>query len=620
MSFIAGYYLKSTENKSEKITSAAYRFNPEHNLALNNDLYDIGIETAKGGCIISKSKKDAPKQIRLFNSDRRYACSLGFNKFKGDNEFCDYNKLKLVDPVTQFSQSEGEFVAAVLDKDSGHIDIINDRFSSRPCYLYKNNDGVFFSSNLAFLLEMIGYMPEIDYEGLIQFFTLGYTLAERTNHKGIQRLKPACSVHIDNHGIKIDQYRKIRVESNYGISKEEMADAAFAAMQKSASQRSKLFPGSFLALSGGLDSRMVAAALPRNANYHTYTWVSSTAGDRSPDAVVAAQISERLGFTHHIERINAMPLSDCVDEIVKLTGGLMQVNHTLRSYQYVMKMRQLGGVCLGGGSGDAFAGVNVSSLYQLNKFWRARSLDSFAKGYHKQNADSLKLVLRKDIVEQFYTHVKDNIINILNNFDGQLGAHRIVAWNSAIFEACFTSTSPVHNHPDVTEARPHLGYDYTDLMLSLPVNWFYNKNFYRYMIYKNIPEIRDIVYANTGELMTGDMVNVNASLPRLICRMLKNKTCKCFGVTKPQNQESVYFRNIADRDRLLIQQDKKLIDSLKEKITYCPSLKNVFDTKKACEYIDNFVDGKIMADVQNGDTNLMSALITTAYWFSREIK
>ncbi len=63
----------------------------------------------------------------------------------------------------------------------------------------------------------------------------------------------------------------------------------------------------------------------------------------------------------------------------------------------------------------------------------------------------------------------------------------------------------MHNHPDASEAFCHLDYKYSDLMLKLPAGWLYQRNFYSVMIYNCLPKLRHVPYANTGQLLSGDL-------------------------------------------------------------------------------------------------------------------
>src|SRR5262252_7632445 len=76
-------------------------------------------------------------------------------------------------------------------------------------------------------------------------------------------------------------------------------------------------------------------------------------------------------------------------------------------------------------------------------------------------------------------------------------------------QPAFTFTSLIHNHPDVTEAFSHLDYTYCDLMLRLPADWLYKENFYTFMIYNSLPQLRYIIYANTGNLLPSELMHID---------------------------------------------------------------------------------------------------------------
>src|SRR5207244_2554812 len=97
--------------------------------------------------------------------------------------------------------------------------------------------------------------------GWLQIFTYGHTLGQRTNRLGGVRVRPGSHVTITPGGVDDRQYWKLSHDP-VDLDPQSHADAAFEAFQETAAWRAKRFPRCVIALSGGLDSRLVAATLP----------------------------------------------------------------------------------------------------------------------------------------------------------------------------------------------------------------------------------------------------------------------------------------------------------------------------------------------------------------------
>src|SRR5262249_10855426 len=100
---------------------------------------------------------------------------------------------------------------------------------------------------------------------------------------------------------------------------------------------------------------------------------------------------------------------------------------------------------------------------------------------------------------------QDSFLATWSSQNGPMGAHRASAWAMSIRQPSFTFTSPIHNLPFFEEGTAHLGYRYADLILKLAADWLYRKTFYRDMIYRCIPKVRGVIYANTGQLLSGSL-------------------------------------------------------------------------------------------------------------------
>ncbi|TFG47019.1 MAG: hypothetical protein E4H40_07025, partial [Candidatus Brocadiia bacterium] len=208
------------------------------------------------------------------------------------------------DPSKQIEESEGEFVSLLMEYNSGNIHIIDDRFAVRPFFIFRSAEGVFFSSNLAFLLHLADHRPTPDPLGILQIFSYGHTLETKTNLQDIERLRPASHIVVSKEGIQERQYWRLTHNVQQDLDAETFAEKTFEAFQASTSARTQLTKKGFVALSGGLDSRLLAGAIPSDSDYYAFTIADSTSSENTPEVSAAREVSRILGLEHQIGRIS----------------------------------------------------------------------------------------------------------------------------------------------------------------------------------------------------------------------------------------------------------------------------------------------------------------------------
>ena len=85
---------------------------------------------------------------------------------------------------------------------------------------------------------------------------------------------------------------------------------------------------------------------------------------------------------------------------------------------------------------------------------------------------------------------------------GPTAAEAISHWAMYRRQPAFSYISPARLSRDVLEVTPVLSPAYLSDLLSLSGPEIYDKNFYRYLIYESLPDLRHINYHNTGQPIT----------------------------------------------------------------------------------------------------------------------
>jgi asparagine synthase (glutamine-hydrolysing) len=231
----------------------------------------------------------------------------------------------LTDPAQILPQIDGPFVIACIDAETDRVVLATDKIGSRPCY-YSLTDDLSFGSGLPSLLKGID-SPSVDEQAVSDMLLMGYIWGEKTLIEGIHALPPASMLEYSGGEVSIEKYWRpdfTSLSTTGYISelvtryRDAIADVS-TTMDKTAG----------LWLSGGLDSRTMAAELQRNAgrgrSFDTLT--SYTYDANPPDAgnpELARQVAAALNI--EIEQVAMTPdrFLENVEKSIDLTDGMLR--------------------------------------------------------------------------------------------------------------------------------------------------------------------------------------------------------------------------------------------------------------------------------------------------------
>jgi len=202
-------------------------------------------------------------------------------------------------------------------------------------------------SNLAELVS--ASKKDLDWEAIATFFALGFFLNDKTHFKDIRILPPATRYHLDkNYTIKGERYW----EWHHTVDPHRTYDETiveYHRLLQQAVERCTQNGHILLPISGGLDSRSLAAVMPRHTSVQSYSY-GYTAD--SIEISIASQIahSKNLPFTAHvIQRY----LFDRLPEVVTALHGSQDVTQA-RQVSISKWLAEHGDIVLTGLWGDVW--------------------------------------------------------------------------------------------------------------------------------------------------------------------------------------------------------------------------------------------------------------------------
>ncbi len=190
----------------------------------------------------------------------------------------------------------GAFIVAIYDRARRQVFLANDRFGLYPLHFEYRKGYLAFAPEVKAILTISERSPQLDEVALAQYMRFQQLLGTRTFFKGIQALAPASvlSYKLETGICRIEPYWSFDQIPNHpaGVTFEEAAEEATRLMRQAVLRRLRGNYRFGIYLSGGLDSRTLLAAYPRDFPRP----VTLTFGLKNcRDAYYAARVARRAG-------------------------------------------------------------------------------------------------------------------------------------------------------------------------------------------------------------------------------------------------------------------------------------------------------------------------------------
>jgi asparagine synthase (glutamine-hydrolysing) len=225
-----------------------------------------------------------------------------------------------------FEKLNGLFSGLLIDKRQGKAFLFNDRYGVERIYWHETEDAIFFASEAKAILSVLPGTRAFDEQGVAEFLTFGCTLGRRTLFRGIHLLPGGSVWSFENGKCQKRKYFSPETWESQPILPAESFQAEFQETFK------RVLPRYFesqsrigISLTGGQDSRMIMACLPKTGERPVCYTFSGQKRD-TLDALLAAQVAKVCGLEHQILRIGPDFFSDFashVDRTVYVTDGAL---------------------------------------------------------------------------------------------------------------------------------------------------------------------------------------------------------------------------------------------------------------------------------------------------------
>ena len=243
----------------------------------------------------------------------------------------------------------------IIDHALGAAILFNDRYGIERLYVHESNGEMYFASEAKALLAVLPELRAFDEAGVTQYLAYGCISGERTLFRGISVLPGGSKWTVASGEVRIKAryFRPNDWEAHAPLTGEHFMAKFSATFQRILARYSEHEESVGIALTGGLDTRMVMACLPETETRHPcYTFVGETG--LTLDARLASQIADVKGLKHQVLRIEPDFLRNFgsyLDRTVAATDGCAGATASHEIY-FNARARELSPIRLTGNFGS----------------------------------------------------------------------------------------------------------------------------------------------------------------------------------------------------------------------------------------------------------------------------
>ncbi|MES2678875.1 MAG: asparagine synthase (glutamine-hydrolyzing) [Bacteroidota bacterium] len=251
----------------------------------------------------------------------------------------------------------GMFAFALHDTVQSKVILGRDRLGIKPLFYYSDAASMVFGSEIK-EIKKVRKALELNNEGILDYFTYGYTLEEKTCYKNIKKLPPAHCLVLDlNTGNKkIERYWQLEYKPEAQRTEDEWIEIINEKLKETVKCHmiSDVPLGAFL--SGGVDSSAVVAAMASLSAIPIKTFSIGFKEEKYNELKYAKIVSGKFN-TEHQELILEPGSIDIINDIVDLYDEPYADSSAIPTYFLSKMTRQHVTVALSGDGGDEiFAG------------------------------------------------------------------------------------------------------------------------------------------------------------------------------------------------------------------------------------------------------------------------
>ena len=264
----------------------------------------------------------------------------------------------------------GQFAFALWDAPKQKLLLARDRMGQKPLYYTRQDDSLFFSSELTSLLQGLPFRPEINLPAIDLYLGLQYIPDPLTAYQGVYKLPPAHILTWQNGSLELKRYWKLDYAPKWGESPQQLEEILREKLHQAVRLRMLADVPLGAHLSGGIDSSIIVALMAEMSSQPVETFSVGFEETSFSELPYARLVAERYATHHHEFILSYSDLPATIQKIAGHFGEPFADSSALPLYLLSKITRSHVTVALNGDGGDdIFAGYT--------RYW----LDPWANAY-----------------------------------------------------------------------------------------------------------------------------------------------------------------------------------------------------------------------------------------------
>jgi asparagine synthase (glutamine-hydrolysing) len=276
----------------------------------------------------------------------------------------------------------GMFAFSIFDTVTKKMWLARDRVGIKPLYIYAGIEGIFFSSEIKAIKELVpNRLNQLNTTKVHEWLYYGATLGVSTLYKGINKILPGHYIEIDSATLIIKEYRywKPSPPKDKNLNIGELISRNTQLLEQAVKRQliSDVPVGVFL--SGGIDSSAIAAFASKHYEKKLSTYTVGFDFDKGVNELPRAKkLAEQLGTDHHEIHISGVDVADVVEKMVSHHDQPFSDAANIPLFLLCDRVKEITKVVLQGDGGDEMYGgyKRYHTLGNINKMRLAAKVGS----------------------------------------------------------------------------------------------------------------------------------------------------------------------------------------------------------------------------------------------------
>lgn len=388
----------------------------------------------------------------------------------------------------------GAFAFALWDQRMQTLLVASDRLGMRPIY-YAEHAGLFrFASEVKAILADSTFPRRLNRAAVADFFHYAFVMGEKTFFQDIQLLPPASLLRYQDGRWTVSSYWDVPYPEHYPSHLDKWYDnLIYDALQ--AAVKRMVRPGLRygLSLSGGLDSRWIAAFLAQ-VQPESSTFTVGIPG--SDDTPFAKEVAARTGLTNQYWDLSPTFVAELAETYTYIVDGMDDLLH-MEEFPLTVRVGDYVDVSVGGFLGDGLFGYEINPVsarlrkqdVKRYRLWRTRgsrpSQPLMAQVFGEHTGQELTALAMDSLQSSFAAAPSDRGFQIIQYFDLRQAERR------------FANIAQLAKLPYVDIYHPIADDEVIQAALQLPPNQLMLERAYRRAMATHFPDLAAIPWTFT---------------------------------------------------------------------------------------------------------------------------